>query len=434
VRLGTPESVRKLQRKLYLCAKQDEVRRFYTLYDKVYREDILWEAWRRVKANKGAGGVDDVEIEDLTASPQRLTKLLAELKEDLKRKSYRPKPVSRVYIPKPYGNGQRPLGIPTVTDRIAQAAAKLVLEPIIEADLEETQHAYRPKRNAHQAVEKIRSGMRAGRRYVIDADLSRYFDTIRHDKLMKLLSLRVSDGSFLSLVKSWLKSPVVERGPNGHDIVTGGRNSKMGTPQGGVLSPCLANLYLNVLARWWRRSRLDVRYNSQLVQFADDLVILSARDPEGVLGHLKLSLKRMDLVLNEEKTRVVTTAEGFDFVGYRFRLVSRIEGATPFYPLATPSPRSQERFRQRVKEMTCRQVTSPLPEVIAEVNGYIRGWSAYYRSGNPSKTFGKLRHYAENRVRRLVQKRSKHKGYGYSRYPNKWLYNVVGLHYMTSRS
>lgn len=434
MRLPTSNKVRTLQRKLYLCAKQDEARRFYTLYDKVYRDDILWEAWRRVKANKGAGGVDDVEIEDLTDYPERLEQLMTELKEDLKTKRYRPRPVRRVYIPKPHGTGQRPLGIPTVRDRIAQAAAKLVLEPILEADLEDTQHAYRPKRNAHQAVEKIRSGMRAGRRYVIDADLSRYFDTIPHDKLLKLLSRRVSDGSFLALVKGWLKSPVVEERADGRKSITGGRHAKRGTPQGGVLSPCLANLYLNVLACWWRRKGLYGRYNSQMVQFADDLVILTERAPEAVLNHLKWALGRMDLELNQEKTRVVKTAEGFDFLGFRFRLVTRIEGAKPIYPLATPSPRSQARFRERVKQMTCRQVTSPLPEVISEVNGYVRGWSAYYRAGNPAQVYGKLRYYVENRVRRLVQKRRKGKGYGHARYPNRWLYNVAGLHYMTSRS
>ena len=270
--LETPEQIRSLQNKLYAKAKAEPTYRFYLLYDKVYREDILAPAYRLARSNGGAPGVDRVRFEDIEASG--VEEWLAGLRKELRTETYRPQPVRRVMIPKP-GGGERPLGIPTIRDRVAQTAAKLVLEPIFEADLSSSAFGYRPGRSAQDAVAKVHQALCDGYTDVVDADLSKYFDTISHDQLMKSVARRVSDGKMLRLIKAWLKTPVEETDERGNRRMTGGKGSRMGTPQGGVISPLLANIYINRFLRVFVERGKDREFAARLINYADDFVILS---------------------------------------------------------------------------------------------------------------------------------------------------------------
>src|SRR5262245_62092812 len=276
--LATPESIQELQRKLYLKAKQEPTCRFDALYDKVYREDILLHAYRLAKANGGAPGVDGIRFEDIESYGEK--RFLVELRLELQERRYQPDAVLRVMIPKPDG-GKRPLGIPTIKDRVVQTAVKLVLEPIFEADFTDNAYGYRPRRNAQQAVRAVHQGLKAGYVNVVDADLSKYFDTIPHGDLMRSVSRRVSDGSILRLIKMWLKAPVEARADN--DTGTRRSTSNRGTPQGGVLSPLLANIYMRRFLKAWEQRGYDKRFGSRIVNYADDFVILCRGDAAGAL-------------------------------------------------------------------------------------------------------------------------------------------------------
>ena len=265
--LITPERIRTLQRKLYCKAKQEPGFRFYSLYDKVYRADILSHAYNLVRANKGAPGIDGVSFESIKEGEGEIV-LLLKLERELKEKRYRCQPVRRVWIPKPDGN-QRPLGIPTIRDRVVQMAVKLVIEPIFEADFCDSSYGFRPKRSAHDAVDAISKALLTGHRQVIDADLSKYFDTIPHSKLLAVVAERINDKEILALLKQCLKAPVVEQENGKRRVIGGGKGNRLGTPQGGVISPLLANLYLHLLDRIWERRNLSRRYGAQLVRYAD---------------------------------------------------------------------------------------------------------------------------------------------------------------------
>jgi RNA-directed DNA polymerase len=315
--LETPEKIRNLRRKLYRKAKAEPAYRFYVLYDKICREDILRHAYALARANAGAPGVDGVNFADIELSG--LDEWLASLRKELVSKTYRPAPVRRVMIPKPGGTGERPLGIPSIRDRVVQTAAKLVLEPIFEADLEDSAYGYRPGRGATDAIKKVHRLVCRGYTNVVDADLSKYFDTIPHSELLKSVARRIVDRHVLRLIKMWLKAPIEERDSDGKRRITGGKRSNCGTPQGGVASPMLANLYMNRFLKHWRLTRRGEVFCAYVVSYADDFVILSRGSAVEALAWTKAVMTKLGLTVNETKTSLKDArTESFDFLGYSF--------------------------------------------------------------------------------------------------------------------
>jgi RNA-directed DNA polymerase len=314
--LTTPGKIRELQIKLYRKAKNEPGFRFYQLYDKVYREDILNHAYALARANDGAPGVDGESFEDIES--RGLAEWMTGLREDLRNKTYQPQPVRRVMIEKP-GGGERPLGIPTIRDRVAQTAAKLVLGPIWEADLEPNAYGYRPRKSAQGAIQKVDELLHEGYTDIVDADLSKYFDTIPHSELLQCVARRIVDRHLLHLIKMWLKVPVEERDDNGKRRRTGGKDNDRGTPQGGVISPALANLYMNRMLKGWRQTRQGEKLRAQIVNYADDFVILSRGKAKEALDWTRSVLERLKLTLNDKKTSLRNARrERFDFLGYTF--------------------------------------------------------------------------------------------------------------------
>jgi RNA-directed DNA polymerase len=314
--LTTPGKIRELQIKLYRKAKNEPEFRFYQLYDKVYREDILNHAYELARANDGAPGVDGESFQEIESAG--LVEWMDGLREELRNKTYKPQPVRRVLIPKP-GGGERPLGIPTIRDRVAQTAAKLVLEPIWEADLEPNAYGYRPQKSAQDAIQKVDELLHDGYTDIVDADLSKYFDTIPHSELLQCVARRIIDRQLLHLIKMWLKVPVEERDENGKRRLTGGKDNDRGTPQGGVISPALANLYMNRMLKGWRQTRRGEQFQARIVNYADDFVILSRGKAKEALVWTRGVLERLELTLNEKKTNVRNARrERFDFLVYTF--------------------------------------------------------------------------------------------------------------------
>jgi RNA-directed DNA polymerase len=428
-RIVTPAKVRKLQRALYRKAKAEPKYRFWSLYGELSRMDILQTALTMVARNGGCAGVDGIKIEDVvvekTGEEGKTEAWLQAIATELKAQQYRPSPVLRVYIPKADGK-LRPLGIPTVKDRVVQAAAVLVLMPIFEADMHEHSYAYRPGRNAHQAIEAIKKGIEAGQFEVIDADLSGYFDTIPHRTLMKLVARRVSDGTMLKLIRSWLRAPIEERS-------TGDRGqqrrkaNRQGTPQGGVISPLLANLYLD---------RLDKEVNeraelkARMVRYADDFVILT-RPGKGsaLLERLKRWLDARGLTLNEKKTRLVDLREeGIKFLGFSLSWRRRRKQWWS-YVHVEPHPKSQQKLRDGVKELLNHwTMVRPEQEVMRQLNRKLKGWAGYFRHGNPSHVFGKLEYYLQNKLRKWLWKRHGKPAGMFTRYSNAALRARWGLY------
>jgi group II intron reverse transcriptase/maturase len=426
VRLETPEKIREFQRKLYRKAKQEKSYRFYALYDKVYREDILAHAWARVKANRGAPGMDGVTIADVVEKIGEKT-FLGEIATALREGTYQPAAVTRVYIPKPNGK-KRPLGIPTLRDRTVQTAAMIVIEPIFEADFEDCSYGFRPRRRAWQAVEEIRRAAEDGKTEVFDADLSSYFDTIPHTELMKAVAGRIVDGRILRLVHDWLKAPVVETGEDGEERWSGGRKSRIGTPQGGVVSPLLANLYLHALDRAWKEGELGPTDEVRLVRYADDFVVMARPGRVAATGdRVKGVIGSLRLRLNEEKTRVRdVTKEWLDFLGFSLKKVC--DGRTHrVYVRVQPSHKAQKQVRYMVGTYLrkCDEVSTA--KAIQHVNSLVRGWTAYFRYGDAWDAFQTLRYYLGLVVRRFLQRRSRRRGYGFARYPDTQLWREVGL-------
>lgn len=404
--LLTLESIRTLQRELYRKAKQDSAFRFYALYDKVYRADVLSHAYCLVRANRGSAGVDGVTFRDIRVKEGEAA-FLAELKEALKTKTYKASPVKRVMIPKGDGS-MRPLGIPTIRDRVVQMAVKLVIEPIFEADFCDNSYGFRPKKSAHDAIDDIAHALHKGYTKVIDADLSKYFDTIPHSNLMATVAERISDGSILRLIRMWLKAPVVEEDENGTKRHMGGKGNRKGTPQGGVISPLLANLYLHLPDRIWEGHQLDKRLGAHLVR-----------------------------TLNKSKTRMVNASqECFDFLGFELR-IARSWRTGNLYPNVRPSRKSLKTIKTRLTAMTRRGLTRlPLKEVVENVNLTLRGWTAYFHYRNCSEALSQVREHAEQRLRTHLRRRHKIKdrGTGYLCFTGSSLYTKHGLYKVPTRA
>lgn len=427
--LTTPDNIRTLQRKLYRKAKQEPACRFHALYDKVYRADILNHAYNLVRANKGSAGIDGVTFGDIEVG-QGAAAFVAELAEALKNKTYKPDPVKRVMIPKEMG-AFRPLGIPTIRDRVAQMAAKLVIEPIFEADFCGTSYGFRPARSAHDAVDDVAHTLNRGYTEVIDADLSKYFDTIPHSKLMVMVAERISDGEILHLIKMWLQAPVMEKDEDGTKRhIGGGKGNRKGTPQGGVISPLLANLYLHLVDRIWERRQLQRRIGARIVRYADDVVILCRSGTERPMAVLRELLGRMELRLNEAKTRVVNARqEMFCFLGFEIG-IWKSRGTGKSYAHVQPSKKSLQAIKIRITRMTGRRQTlTPLDQLVTGVNGTVRGWVEYFHYRNCSQTMLHVRNHMEERLRTHLRKRFKirDRKSGYVRFPRRDLYERHGL-------
>ena len=434
--LTTPEKIRTLQRKLYTKAKQEPGYRFYALYDKLCRTDILDHAYRLVRSNKGASGIDGITFEAIEAGEGQ-DAFVRKLQEQMESKTYRADAVRRVWIPKPDG-GKRPLGIPTIRDRVVQMAAKIVLEPIFEADFCKCSYGFRPKRSAHDAVDAVANALLTGHAQVIDADLSKYFDTIPHAKLLAVVAERISDGAVLALIKQWLKAPVVEEEDDGTRRTSGGgKGNRKGTPQGGVISPLLSNLYLHILDRIWERHELETRYRARLVRYADDLVILCARSVDAPMAMLRKVLGRLDLSLNETKTRVVNAREeSFDFLGFSIALRRSCKSGKR-YPHVEPSKRSVQRIKDRSKELTDRRRTPvPMSRIIAELNLTLRGWSNYFHYRNCTDVMSKVKTHVEERVRTHLRRRHKlaSRAKGYQQFPGHVIYGRYGLFKLSTKA
>lgn len=396
-RITTPPQIQKLQRALYRKAKAAPGYRFYSLYGELLRREVIETAMSAVAHNAGAAGVDGQECTAYTRRDEAWTQWRDTVLEELRNKTYRVSPVRRVRIPK--GDGKtRPLGIPTVKDRVVQTAVALRLLPVWEADSHPQSYADRPKRNAHQAMDAIKSALLSGRTEVIDADLSGYFDSIPHPELLRLVARRVSDGRILALLKAWLRAPIVERDPDtGRPTITGNRR---GTPQGGVISPLLANLYLNRLD-WQVNERCE--QHPVLVRYADDFVILS-RPGQGaeLLARLKRWLAAHGLTLNETKTRLLHVKQaGFKFLGFGVSWRTGKSGRN--YPHVEPHPKSQQKLRDQLREkLNHRTLWRAAEEVIPEVNRLLQGWGGYFHYANSTRVFDRLNQYAALRVQRWL--------------------------------
>jgi RNA-directed DNA polymerase len=411
--LGTPEKIRTLQRKLYGKAKAQPAFRFYGLYDKICRHDILRHAYELARANAGAPGVDGMSFEQIEA--QGLEAWLAGLREELVLKTYRPDPVRRVMIPKPDG-GERALGIPTIRDRVVQTAAKLVLEPIFEADFEDNAYGYRPARGAVDAVKEVHRLICRGYTDVVDADLSRYFDTIPHRELLQSVARRIADGSVLRLIRLWLKAPSEERDADGTRLMSGGRSSSRGTPQGGVASPLLANIYMNRFLKHWRLTGRGEAFRAHVVSYADDFVILSRGRAAEALTWTKAVMTRLGLSINEGKTSLKDARqERFDFLGYSFGPhYYKANGRR--YLGASPSKKSVQRLRTKVANLLTPGHTEPWEEVRDTLNRSLRGWSTYFAYGTCRPAFRGMDQYVTERVRAFLARRHKVQGRGNRRF------------------
>jgi RNA-directed DNA polymerase len=404
VSLQTPEAIRTLQRKLYGKAKSEPSYRFYLLYDKVWRTDILRHAYDLARANKGAPGVDGMTFERIEAAG--LEDWLARLGEELRTKTYQCQPVRRVMIPKP-GGGERPLGIPTIRDRVVQTAAKLVLEPIFEADMDPAAYGYRPRRSASDAIQAVLVLLRQDYTDVVDADLSKYFDTIPHDELMQSIARRIVGRDMLRLVRQWLKAPVELTDGHGKRRMEGGKASRHGTPQGGVISPLVANLYMNRFLKHWRQNGRGEAWQAHVINYADDFVILSRGHAAEALAWTDRVMTGLGLSLNRIKTCVRDARqERFDFLGYSFgphcfRQTGR------WFTGASPSKKSVQRLKDRVSAILVPGNMGPWEEVCDTLNRLLRGWCGYFSPGSHYATDRVIETHLYDRVRNFLVRRHK---------------------------
>lgn len=425
--LATPPKIRKFQRSLYTKAKQEPECRFHFLYDKLCREDVLRHAYNLSRENKGAPGIDGVTFESLDA--QAVDQMLKELQEELREHRYKPQALRRVEIPKDEGEGRRPISMPTIKDRVAHTAGNLVLAPIFEADFDEAAFGYRPKRDAVGAVQKVHQALLRGRTEVIDADLSKYFDTIPHAELMKCLMRRISDGHMLTLLKMWLKVPVEAKNGKGkpNRWVGGGKDSTKGVPQGGPLSPLLANIYMHRFIKAFRKYGIAQKYGATLVNYADDFVVLCRHGAPEVLEIIRRWMGRIGLTINETKTSIKEAqSESFNFLGYTFGPTYSRRNGHRFIG-AGPSKKSVKKFRANIRGTLRPGNHAPWEEIAAELNDKIRGWAIYFRYGAVSKVRSDVDMYVRDRVRRYLRRRQKRQSQGKRRYPNEAVNTELGV-------
>lgn len=411
--LKTTDKVQELQRKLYLKAKSNVNFRFYALYDKVYRMDVLRRAWERVKANQGAAGFDGQTFEEIESTG--VNNFLEGIQQELKAKTYRPQPARRVYIPKPDGT-KRPLSIPTIKDRVAQAALKLVIEPIFEADFEDCSYGFRPNKSSQQAALEVRKLLNFGYKEVIETDIEDCFGSIPHRELLDMTAKRVVDGKILQLIKLFLKSGVMD----GLDRWT---NSK-GTPQGGVISPLLANIYLNNIDKGWK----SLRCSARLIRYADDLVIMAGHHSQETMAKLEEIVTRLKLRLKQSKTRILNAeCETFDFLGFTFikALNRRRDKRTAYF---YPSHKAENAIRRRIRQVVDYRRPIKVEDVVKELAPVLRGWVNYFRIANSSKKFGKIKYYTAQRIRKFMRRHRGKAGYGYKQYPDTFLYQKLGVY------
>ncbi len=424
MRLKTPEKIRTFQRKLYLKAKAEPDFRFYRLYDKVSREDILHHAYRLARANKGAPGVDGQSFAMIEA--QGLEGWLSGIGKDLHTKTYRPQPVRRVMIPKP-GGGERPLGIPTIRDRVVQGAVKLVIEPIFETDLEPNAYGYRPKRSAGDAIQVVHKLLCRGHTDVVDADLSKYFNTIPHAELMQSVARRIVDRNVLRLIKLWLRAPIEETGGDGKRRTTGGKKSRCGTPQGGIVSPLLASIYMNRFLTYWRITGQDAKFRAEVVNFADDFVILSRGHADEALAWTRQVITRLGLSLNETKTSVRDARkESFDFLGYSFG-PHRYRKDGHWYLGASPSKKSVARLKLKVRGLLRPGNQAPWPVVCDQLNALLRGWSQYFGYGTRMPAYRAVDNNVYECVRHFLVRRHKVPSRGTRKFSNAVVFGDLGV-------
>jgi RNA-directed DNA polymerase len=429
VSLTPPVKVGKLQAALHTKAKNAPDYRFYALYDKLYRRDVLEYAYLRCRANAGAPGVDGQSFADIET--YGVNRWLDELTEELRSETYRPQPVRRVNIPKDGQPGQfRPLGIPCIKDRVAQMAAVLVLEPIFEADLEPEQHAYRPGRDALDAVRIVERHLRTGHTEVVDADLSGYFDSIPHPELLKSLSRRISDGRLLRLLKMWLESAVEETDGRGNrHRTTWNKDQEMGTPQGSPISPLLSNIYMRRFVKGWKTGGHERRLAASIVNYADDFVICCRGTADEAMTVMRKMMSKLKLTVNETKTRLChLPEEPFDFLGYTLgRNYDRRTGRPYLGP--RPSSKKIQRLCREISVMTERRTTlRDVDEQIGRINAKLRGWSNYFRIGTVSKAYRTVDGHVRHRVRQWLCAKFKVRGQGKTRFPDVYLYEELKLY------
>ena len=424
--LTTPLSVQKLQTALHAKAKESPNFRFYVLYDKVYRRDVLAHAYQRCEANGGAAGVDNQTFEGIEGYGKE--RWLDELTQELKSRTYQPQPVRRVYIPKPDGK-QRPLGIPTIRDRVVQTAAVLVLEPIFEADLQPEQYAYRADRSALDAVQHVHKLINTGHRQIVDADLSSYFDSVPHAELMKSVARRVVDGAMLHLIKMWLEAPVEETDERGNKRrSTRNRDEGRGTPQGSPISPLLSNLYMRRFVLGWKKLGHEKRWKAYAVNYADDLVICCRVGVQHALTEMQIMMSKLKLTVNEKKTRICYLPEGkFDFLGYTFGRCYSMKRSR-LYLGTVPSKKRVQRICRAISDETGRDTVRVDPKTMVEkLNRMLTGWANYFCLGAVSKAYSAVDLHARRRLRRWLCDKHHEPRPGHKRFPEASLHSVYGL-------